>query len=467
MLLPLTAAALATGTAAWTWRLHRRHPELIWDWDDLDLADLHFPPDFLWGTATAAHQVEGGLSDNNWTWWETQQRRGRSVIHGGDRVGAAADHFRRFQEDLRLMEALGTNSYRFSLPWSRLEPSEGEFDAEAIAHYHRCIDGLLEAGITPMLTLHHFTHPLWFEERGGFADAANIPTFVAFSERMFREYGDKVSLWCTHNELCVVAIMGHLAGIFPPGQRSFDAMGRVMRNLLLSHVRTYEALKALPGGDAAQLGIVKSLFQFDPYHRWNPVDWVGARFCERGWNTRILDFLEHGVWHMHVPGLTRQHEEVPEAAGATDFVGLNYYSQVLFRSLLIPGVHSLPGQRPGSMWTDMPYGLYAEGLYRALVQLGRLGKPVYVTENGVSDSADVLRETWIRRYLYAMSRAIADGVDVRGYYYWSLLDNFEWAEGYSQRFGLYHVDFETQQRTLRTGSRAYVEIIERWRSGAK
>jgi len=230
-------------------------------------------------------------------------------------------------------------------------------------------------------------------------------------------------------------------------------------------VRVYQALKALPGGDTAQIGLVKSLFQFDPYHRWSPVDWAGARFCERAWNGRILDFLKHGVWRVHVPGLAWQDEAYPEAVGATDFIGLNYYSHILFRSLFVPGVHPQPARRPGTAWTDMPYGLYPEGFYRALMTLGELKRPIYVTECGIPDAADTLRERWIRTYVYAMSRAIADGADVKGFYYWSLLDNFEWAEGYSQSFGLYHVDYETQARTLRPGSQAYVDIIRAARGG--
>ena len=459
------AAAAAGASVIWAWRQAPQHPELRWDWDSLDTGDVQFPPDFLWGTATAAHQIEGGLDGNNWAWWERQTRRGKPTIHQGERVGLAADSYKRVDQDIALMVALGVESYRFSLPWSRLEPEPGVWDAEAIAHYHTQIDALIAAGITPMLTLHHFTHPQWFEERGGFLDAENIPTFVAFCERMFREYSDKVTLWCTHNELCVVAIMGYLGGIFPPGHHSLERMGRAMHNMLVSHVRVYQALKALPGGDRAQIGLVKSLFQFDPYHRWNPLDHLGAGFCERAWNTRILDFLKTGVWHMSVPGLVHQHAEYPDAVGSTDFIGLNYYSHILVRTAMIPGVHPLPARRPGTTWTDMPYGLYPEGFYRALMQLNELGKPIYVTENGVPDRDDRIRDQWIRTYLYAMSRAIADGADVRGYYYWSLLDNFEWAEGYSQRFGLYHVDYDTQAHTLRAGSQAFVDAVRTHRGG--
>ncbi len=459
MLLPTVAATAAAGTAAWMGVLHRRHPETRWDWDRLDVGDVRFPEGFLWGTATAAHQIEGGLDRNNWAWWEQQTKRGKPTIFEGQRVGDACDSYARYAEDIRLMQELGMDSYRLSLPWSRLEPEPGVFDEDAIEHYHDLIDALLAAGIEPMLTLHHFTHPQWFEERGGFLERSNIPTFVAFCERMFQEYRPKVTLWCTHNELCVVAIMGYLAGIFPPGRTSLKATATAMRNMLLSHTRVYVALKALPGGDTARIGLVKSLFQFDPYHRWNPVDWVGARSCDRVWNVRILEFLKTGRWQFKVPGLVWQDEAYPDAVGATDFIGLNYYSHVLFRSLFVPGVHPQPAQRPGVAWTDMPYGLYPEGFYRALMTLSELGKPIYVTECGVSDRADQVRERWIRTYLYAMSRAIADGADVKGFYYWSLLDNFEWAEGYSQTFGLYEVDFATQERTLREGSKAYVELV--------
>jgi beta-glucosidase len=440
--------------------LRKRHPEVRWDWTRIDTSTATFPAGFIWGTATAAHQVEGDCDGNNWSRWEQQHDpKGRPRIRRGQKAGKACDHWNRFRDDIGLLRELGVASYRFSLEWSKLEPAPGAFDGTAIAHYHEVIDALRAAGIRPMATLHHFTHPLWFDDRGGFEREENLPAFVSFSERMFREYGSTVDLWCTINEPGVFTAMGYLLGQFPPGAHDPRRAACVLRNLLAGHVRAYHALKALPGGDRAQIGLVKNVLQFDPHRRWHPLDWAVARLLDAAYNRSILGLLETGVFRMTIPGRVRWVEAIPDARGATDYIGLNYYSHTYIRTRLSPTQPFDRVTRPGDVMTDMPYPLYPEGLYRALHLVAGLGKPIIVTENGIADARDDRRETFIRRYLYALSRAIADGLDVRGYYYWSLMDNFEWAEGYDMRFGLYAVDFETQERRLRDGSRAFQETV--------
>jgi beta-glucosidase len=455
--------ALAT-TAVALLVLHLRHPELRWDWERTETGTLAFPAGFLWGTATSAHQVEGGCDANNWARWEAAvDPAGRPRIRRGQRSGAACDHWNRFREDLALMRELGVGSYRFSLEWSKLEPAPGRHDPAAVAHYHEVLAALAAAGLRPMVTLHHFTHPLWFDDRGGFERAANLPAFEAFCAWAFREYGAEADLWCTINEPAVFTAMGYLLGTFPPGRRDPRQAARVLANLLAAHVRVYHALKALPGGDRAEIGLVKNVFQFDPFRRWHPLDWAVCRVLDAAYNRSVLGVLADGVFRMTIPGRVRLVEAVPGGRGATDFLGLNYYSHACLKTRVGRELFAR-APRPGDVMTDMPYAVYPEGLYRALRDVAALGKPIMVTENGIADARDDRRATFIRRYLHAVARAIQDGVDVRAYYYWSLMDNFEWAEGYDMRFGLYAVDFATQERRLRDGAGAFREIVRSGRA---
>ncbi|MCP4873722.1 MAG: family 1 glycosylhydrolase [Proteobacteria bacterium] len=443
-----------------TLRLHLRYPELRWDWSAIDVDDVDFPRDFVWGTATAAYQVEGNMPSCNWQWWESQvDRKGRPRIHEGARAGVAVDHYNLFRDDIRRMkDELGVDSYRFSVAWSRIEAEPGVYDQAALDHYGEVIDALLAAGIEPMLTLHHFSHPLWFEELGSFEHEANLDHFVRFSERVFAEYGSRVKRWCTHNEPGPFAVMGWGLGAFPPGVRSPKRAMRVLGNLMLSHSRVTKALKAMPHGDEVEIGLVKNIFQFEPWRRWNPIHWVLARILEAGYNESVIGYLKTGTFRSTVP-FARHVQVIDDGPAPGDFVGLNYYSHLLVTPFTSTEPPFETFARPGDIAVDMPYCIYPEGFYRALKQIGEVGKPVYVTENGLPDDKGDRRAHWITTYAYAMSRAMTEGVDVRGYHYWSLLDNFEWAEGWVPRFGLFGVDYETQERTLRDGAKPFVKLV--------
>ena len=453
-LLPLALAAAYAGLVR---ALDRADPELRWDWSTIDPDDLSFPPDFLWGVASSAHQVEGGCTNNQWSRFEAEPGR----IKGGQRSGAACEHWTRYPEDIALMQALGARAYRFSVEWSKVEPAPGRFDDDAIAHYARVCQALRAAGIAPVVTLHHFTHPLWFEDAGAFADRRNIDAFVRFAGVVFDALRPHVDLWCTINEPEVVAMEGYLRGTFPPGQRDSRRAAEVLHNLLAAHAAAYHALKARPGGDAAQIGLVKNIFHFDPDRRWHLGDWAAARAAHRFFNGAVLDALAGDRFRLRIPGLARVDRVIDGLSRSLDFIGLNYYSQIHLRLDLRAPERAAPVARPGDVPTDMPYAIYAEGLYRALHQVAPLGRPIYVTENGIADAADDRRALFLRRYLYALSRAVREGLDVRGYFYWSLMDNFEWAEGYDMRFGLYEVDFATQERRLRAGARPFVDVVRR------
>jgi beta-glucosidase len=449
------------GLCAW---MASRHPEPLWDWDSIDVGDLRFPDGFLWGSATASHQVDGGNDNNNWYRWEhSVDEQGRPRVHNGDRSGSAVEHWERYPEDIRRMrDDLGLRSYRFSIEWSRVEPRPGEFDPEAIAHYHDVIETLIDAGIEPMITLHHFTNPLWFEDRGGFEEEENIALFVRFSTRMFEEYGERVKRWCTINESGPYAVMGYGLGVFPPGVKNYQRMAVVLYHLMRAHTAVYDAIKAMPGGDSVEVGLVKNIFQFDPHSRWNLFHWAFCRVADGAYNQSIIGYLQTGRFKVRIPFLANLDRNHPEDAMKSDFVGLNYYSNLILSLFMKREPPFEPHSRPGQVLTDMPYTVYAEGFYGALMRLKPLGLPIIVTENGIADDRDDRRALWIRRYLYAMSCAIRDGADVRGYHYWTLIDNFEWAEGWQMSFGLYENNRETQERRLREGSLAYRDIVAEW-----
>ena len=436
-------------------------PEPFWDWENTNTDDLFFPEKFIWGVATSAHQVEEGCDNNNWSHWENQCcAQGNSRIFNNQRVGVACEHWSRFRQDIVLMQELGVTSYRFSVEWSKIEPQQGEINRQALDHYHEVIDALISADIRPMITLLHFTWPLWFDELGAFEKEDNIGYFEEFCELVFKEYSDRVFLWCTINEIEMVSLRGYLLGQFPPGIRRFANTARVMRHMVLAHARVYRRLKRLKGGELAKIGLAKNMFLFDPSRRWFLGDWVLSEIANRLYNGIILDYLGTGRFNFRLPfaGWLCTYDD--EVRGAGDFIGLNYYSRLKARCLfsLKKPYGSLPGT--DEVMTDMSYVLYPEGIYRALCHLKALNKPIYITECGVADDADRIRRVFIKRHIYGVSRAIQDGVDVRSFYYWSLMDNFEWSDGYSKKFGLFKVDFDTQKRTMRPGAQEFVQIIQ-------
>ncbi|MDP6195427.1 MAG: family 1 glycosylhydrolase [Candidatus Poseidonia sp.] len=418
----------------------RKYPEPHEDWTAVDLEALNFPSDFRWGTATAAHQVEGHLV-NNWSEHEENKNLERS--------GAACDHWNRWRDDFQLLTDLGLSSYRFSIEWSRLEPTEGEWDEGALAVYSAMVDDLLRRGIRPVITLHHFSHPQWWEAKGGFANSANLPDFVRYCERVFDVLSDRVDTWVTVNEPTVFSTMGYTLGMFPPGRRSLRTTIRVMRNLLLAHAVVYKALKQKRS--TVKIGIAKNVTLFDPKNRWSPIDWPLARLLEWFWN---------GAWRGGIQKGRMFFKDVPEAKGSLDFIGLNYYTHVLVGPASVSLLKMKFPKRKHEVATEFGYPMYAEGLRRAVEFLTPLGVPIEVTENGVADANDTLRTEHLKRHLWVLSQAIQDGHDIRSYHHWSLMDNFEWAEGYSMRFGLHHVDFETQERTLRGSGEAYKRIVQ-------
>ena len=436
------------------------YPELRWDWKKIDINKIEFPDSFFWGTATASHQVEGNCKNNNWYQWESNlDEKGVPRIKNNQKSGLACDHWNKYNEDINLIKNLGVSHYRFSLEWSKIEPSMGNYDKDVINHYIELVDSLIEKNIIPVITLHHFTNPIWFENIGAFEKEENIDYFIKFCEKIFPIFNDKVKIWCTINEIEVYSVMGYFAGVFPPGKKDPQSTVVVMKNLLIAHTKLYNKLKNMPNGENCQIGLVKNIMQFDPYRRWNILDWMVCYVTDKIYNGTILTYLKTGKININIPFFVKLKYNSNLNEIGTDFFGLNYYSHNHLKFKFDRYEFFENKFFDYDIMTDMPYTIYAEGFYRALKDASKIGKPIIVTENGIADDEDSKRSIYIQRYLYAMSCAIKEGVDVKGYFYWSLMDNFEWAEGYDMKFGLYEVDFKTQKRTLRKGSQKFVDIV--------
>jgi beta-glucosidase len=382
-----------------------------------------FPPGFLWGAATAAHQVEGG-NRNDWTAWE-------ELGGSKDLSGRACEHWDldRFRQDVRLARSLGLNSYRLSIEWSRVMPDADRVDAAALAHYREMLGILKAEGMTVMATLHHFTNPTWFVRMGGWERASCAP-FIRYVREAVTALDDLVDLWATINEPVGYALLGWVFGWWPPGRkRSLLGFFRVARRLAKAHNNAYRAIKNV---SRKPVGIVHSMIAYEPYSQWFP--------------DRLIAWALNYVGNQWFLRKTRN-----------DFIGLNYYMRQRFRirRLLMPQVEEV---KPDGEVSDFGWEIYPKGIYDLLMSLRRYRVPVYVTENGIADAADAKRPEFIRSHLRWVRRAIDGGTPVKGYFHWSLLDNFEWAEGYSKRFGLIEVDFATQERRLRASALAYRDI---------
>ena len=440
--------------------LRQPYLNLRFDYRKLKAIPWKFGKDFLWGSATAAYQVEGHCYNTNWFQFESAvDARGKPKILEGQKAGAACDEWNLYKEDISLMKDLGLNSYRFSVEWSKIEPKPGEFDQSVLDHYSDFVDDLIKNGIEPMVTLHHFTDPIWFSEKGGFLQEESVAIFTRFAEKVAQRLASRVKLWCTINEPSIYAIFGYFVGEFPPAGTDPKQAAKVYLNMLRSHVAVYNAIKKIQPD--SKVGLVVHIALFDPPHKWNLLDVIIAKLLNTSMNESHFQFLTTGQFKFSIPGMVSESFTMPEKE-AYDYIGLNYYTDHyrLFKPFGKEMFVEIT-KSPKEELTDMGWEIYPEGLYRSIKMIQRYTpKPIYITENGIADEKDTKRAKYIEDHLLVINKAIADGADIRGYYYWSLMDNFEWAHGFSKRFGLYHTDFATQKRTLYEGSKKYKEIIE-------
>ena len=403
-----------------------------------------FPDGFWWGTATSAHQVEGGNRLNDW--WRFEHQPGST--RDGHMSGDACRHYELFDQDFALAAADGHNVHRLSLEWSRIEPEHGRISSEAVAHYHEVFASLRRHGLTPIVTLHHFTNPLWIADRGGWEARETVDRFCDFVRFCAREYGGEVDWWCTVNEPEVFAFRGWSEGLWPPRKRDNSAALVVIAHQLEAHGRAYRILHEEDRRDAdgdgrpAVVGFAKHCPQLEADRPWHPLDTLRARLEDAVFNEAVLRAPMTGEIRLSIPGARTVRRHVPELEESLDYIGLNYYTRWKVRAT---------GAKPhvaahGAPVTDIDWEIYPRGLEYAAVRVGGLGRPVLVTEHGFADAADAFRPRALVESLLHLGRAIDRGADLIGYLHWSLMDNFEWADGYAARFGLYGVDFERPER---------------------
>lgn len=419
---------------------------------------LRFPPGFLWGAATSAHQVEGGNRFNDW--WRFEQLAGK--VANGDVSGPACRHYELFDQDFALAAQDGHNAHRLSVEWSRIEPVRGQWNAGEVAHYHEVFASLRRHQLQPCVTLHHFTNPLWVADQGGWERRETVDHFAEFVAFCAREFGGEVDWWCTVNEPDVYAFHGYSEGFWPPGRRSVSSALAVMANLLEAHGRAYRILHAEDrtdadgDGRAAVVGFAKHYPILEPARPWFFPDRLRARMEQAVFNRAVLEAPISGEIRLSIPGARTVHRRVPELAGSLDYIGLNYYSRWLVRMF-----SSRPRSAPrGATVNDLGWEIYPQGLGTVVDQLRQLGLPIVVLENGVADATDRLRPRALIEALLHLGAAIERGARVLGYFHWSLIDNFEWAEGYRACFGLYHVDFDdpARPRTPRRSAGLYGRV---------
>ncbi|OGE24950.1 hypothetical protein A3C26_00390 [Candidatus Daviesbacteria bacterium RIFCSPHIGHO2_02_FULL_39_12] len=388
---------------------------------------LKFPDNFLWGAATSAYQVEGNNSYSDWWDWEVQGKLPAS--------GIACDQYNRFEQDFDLVKNLNHNAHRLSIEWSRIEPKDGEFDHHEIEHYIKLLKVLKSLKITVMLTLWHFTLPKWVADIGGWENGQTVKYFERFVKRIAPELGEFVDMWVTLNEPGVYVYQGFVERVWPPAKKSFFGQVKTILNFASAHKRVYKYLhKAFP---KKEVGIANNVQSFESYHKHSVAEQVAVI---------ITDIITNHLFYF----LTR---------GAHDFLGLNYYFHVRFKQGegLMPEVTAASNESRDV--SDLGWEIYPEGLFGVLEDLSD-DLPIYITECGIASTNDDRRNRFLITYLHEVYRAIKSGINVKGFFYWSLIDNYEWHRGFEPRFGLIEVDYKTLERRIRPSALVYTDIIQ-------
>lgn len=435
---------------------------------------MNFPKDFLWGAATSSYQIEGAVREGGRgaTIWDTFCATVGKVANG-DTGDVACDHYHRYRDDVKLMQALGLQTYRFSIAWSRILPEGvGKVNTQGLDFYSALVDTLLEANIVPMVTLYHWDLPQALQDKGGWAQRDTMQAFADYAHVVTQKLGDRVTRWATHNEPWVIAVLGNMTGEHAPGLQDPRIALQVAHHLLVSHGMALDAIRANVRG--AEAGIVLNLSHIDPAS-----DALGDREAAQLWdghlNRWFLDPLFKGtypddLWAFYgVLAPEVGANDMAYIARPIDFLGVNYYTRhVIGAGRETP--FNLRFVRTSNPYTAMDWEVYPDGLEQLLLRLHQdyRAPALYITENGcayddvLADGAvqDSARRDYLEAHFAAASRAIAAGVPLKGYYVWSLLDNFEWAWGYSKRFGIVYVDYKTQARTPKASALWYRDFIQ-------
>ena len=423
------------------------------------VSDFNLPESLLLGSATAATQIEGGDKNCNWYQWSLDGKVGN-----GESSLTGADHYNRFREDIELMAELQHQCYRMSIEWSRIEPERGSWSVEGIAHYREELSLIREKGILPMVTLHHFSCPQWFQDDGGWVAGSAVEDFLRFCEKAVEEFGDLVNEWCTINEPNVFANDTYMDGKYPPGHHGdMKAYFIVSRNMIIAHLRAYKLIHRIRAERGFEretaVGFAHHLAFFESSES-GPLAALGKGLISRMFHELYFKGMVEGKLIAPLGG------GFPEGRGRfCDFIGVNYYSRHIITPTLNPAalfgtIDFKPGL-PDDRKNDLGWEIFPRGLYEVIRNCWeRYGLPVHITENGIPDAADEKRAVFIRDHLREVKRLLDEGVAVTRYYYWSLLDNLEWNDGYGPRFGLIEVDYETMERKVRPSARYYADICK-------
>lgn len=414
----------------------------------------YFPKNFFWGASTAAHQVEGG-NVNQWSEWELANAKEFSQLAHTrlsdlpkwDEIkpraetpenyvsGRGVEHYRRYKEDFDIIEKLNLNAFRFGIEWSRIEPEEGKWDEAAIEHYRKYIKELRARHIEPFANIWHWTMPVWFEEKGGFKESSNIKYFTRFVQKIADELIEDLTYIITLNEPNVYMTFSFVIGEWPPEEKSLWTGIKVYRNLLKAHRQSYKILKQQK--PLLQIGLAAQLANIQAKRPHSMIDQVATKWMRYFWNWWFLN----------------------RCRNEQDFIGFNYYFSDYYRGFR--------RDNPKVPLSDLGWYMEPEGIYPLLLRVwSHYKKPIFVTENGLADANDDYRRWWLEETIVAMEKAMSEGVDIRGYLHWSLLDNFEWKFGWWPRFGLVEVDRENgMKRTIRPSAKWFAQRIKRIQQG--
>jgi len=411
--------------------------------------DYIFPKDFLWGTATSAHQVEGNNFNSDWWQWEEKMKdqilpvlekkyQNKKFVPSGK----ACDHYHRYEEDFDLLEKMGNNSYRLSIEWARLEPKPGFFDSQELNHYFEVLKNLKKRNIKVMLTLNHFTIPQWLAIRGGWINLRAPYYFTRYVDYVAKNLGQLVDLWITINEPEIYIDMCYLKGFWPPQQKNIRKAVFAYLNMARAHKKTYKLLHQIldKPNKKIQVGFAMNVMSFASYKKHN--------------------FWE--LFYVHAADRIINHSFYDLTKKTHDFLGVNYYFRVRLKQAensILPIQDEVKEEE--SELTDMGWVVYPHGIFDVLMDFKDFNLPIYITENGIATDDDEQRVNFIINHLVEIHHAISAGVDVRGYYHWSLLDNYEWDKGFGPKFGLVAVDHKSQKRTPKISYYVYQKICKK------
>ena len=410
----------------------------------MDKNSFKLKADVAVGVASAATQIEGGTTPHSWNDWAN-----KGHIKDGTSPSRANNHYELWEEDTDLMHQLGIGIYRFGIEWARIEPEQGVYDQEVIKHYQDEIAKLAKYGIKPLVTLHHFTNPMWFEKMGAFTKAENVKYFLSFVKEVVIAFGSTVSEYITINEPNVYATFGYFYGDWPPGEKSFSKATQVMSVMVAAHIRAYRLIHRVRSGmgyDDTQVSFANHMRVFDPANPKNPAHVAAAKATERFFQGSLTKAMYLGEFSWPVSNVL----DIPKGTYC-DFIAINYYTRST-----VKGIGD--GTKAGAPINDLGWEIYPEGIIRvAQSAYNILQAPIYITENGTCDNTDSFRS----RYIYEHLKKISESdLPFKRYYHWCFCDNFEWIEGETARFGIVKINYETQERTVNNSGNFYSEIIK-------